>query len=143
MFCTKCGSAQAEGVSFCSNCGNAVGAPVQAFPTQPSVAAPVYETAPIAQQASNRGAGLALAIVGFAVTAFGFFAGLYDLGAIANGEYAYVTKEEVGGLALISLLGIILGSISMRLKHPAGRWALVFALVSLLVMFNCAGHMVP
>lgn len=125
MFCTKCGSKQAEGVSFCSNCGNPVGAQVQSATVQPVATAPVYVAPVVTQPATQGGAGLAWAIVSFVVTGYGFFSGLNDLGGVSNGTYGYIYPTEVGLLAAISVVGIILGSISMRLKHPAGRWAVI------------------
>jgi hypothetical protein len=144
MFCSKCGANQAEGVSFCSSCGSAVGAGAFQASAEPLVSAPVageYMTA--TKQSSNKGAGLALAIIGLVVSAFSLFGGLYDLGGIGNGQFAYIASSEIGLLATLSIVGIVLGSISMGLKHPAGRWALVVALASLIVMFNCAGHILP
>jgi hypothetical protein len=142
MFCTKCGSNQAEGIAFCSSCGNPVtpaAQPVASFSAEPQ---PAFQASPTAAASSN-GGGLALAILSFVVSAFAFFSGLYDLGGIANGQFSYIAQGEVGLLAILSVLAIVMGSISMRLKHPAGRWALVFALATLFVMFNAAGHIVP
>src|ERR1019366_7339451 len=55
MFCRSCGSAVAQGVHFCSNCGKPTdpAAPVQATPVQ---SATPFQAPPVQQATSGQGA---------------------------------------------------------------------------------------
>jgi len=121
-FCTKCGAQNAEGVGFCTTCGNALGAappaPTGAPPVAPQYAPPaappqyappgapvMYQTAPVAPAQPNMmmlmwkslDLGAKIAGVGALVAAIAFFLPLYGSSDIAYNGVRMASGEAGAG----------------------------------------------
>lgn len=116
-FCTKCGAQNADGVGFCTTCGNPLAAaPAAPVATPPAAsqyappAAPVmYQAVPMAPAQPNLlvvmwnslDLGAKIAGVGALVAAIGFFLPLVSYGDTSyNGfKYATMSANEGGDMA--------------------------------------------
>jgi uncharacterized membrane protein len=137
LFCPKCGKSATTDAQFCAACGAQL--PVNQQVQTPRVATP--ETAmpsqtftPMPPPASNAGLGLGIAGLVFAVLTLAF--GFYDFASWSSGLYDYIAVEEIGLLAIMSLLGIIFGAVSAAKKSAVGSCALSLSIFGfLLTMF--------
>ena len=111
MFCAKCGTNNADGVRYCRNCGNDLGAPAAA-PTQ-QYYNPYGNTAPAGNPgaAVDPGKGFAVAALVCGIISFFLFAFICGpLGIIFGG----VAKSK-GSTSPMATAGIVCGAIGFGL----------------------------
>jgi hypothetical protein len=92
-FCTKCGSALADGQGFCTKCGLAAGVTAPAAP-RPVGLSPVSASPNAAQRQSNRTLIKVLLICGGVVVLFGI------IGVAGIGYFFYRHKDEIHQMGL-------------------------------------------
>lgn len=136
MFCSKCGKSAATDAQFCASCGAKLvsSQQVQSQPfTQSEPAAAAFNMPPMQIQKSKSGLGFGIAglVLGILALAYGFS----DYAAVTDGSYSYILYEEIGILAILSILGIVFGGVSTSRKSPIGMWGLVLSTLALLFTF--------
>jgi hypothetical protein len=134
MFCSKCGAAATAEAQFCASCGAKLlgrqAQPAQEMPlSDPVRPSYVPSETPNSSGSNGLGSGIAGLILAVLTIAFGF----YDYGAVMDGEYSYIALEEIGFLGIMSVLGIIFGSVSAAKKSTVGYWALSLSIFGFLL----------
>lgn len=81
---------------------------------------------------SSGSKGLGWGIAGLILAVLTIAFGLYDYSAIMDGSFAYIALEEIGFLGIMSVLGIIFGSVSAAKKSTVGYWALSLSIFGVL-----------
>lgn len=132
MFCTECGKGlPAESARFCPSCGAKLTAPTSSR----DQAAPAYEYIPTQARVTKSGQGLGVA--GLVTGVVGLFFGLYDYNLV-QGTYDYFAPEEIGGLFILSALGIVFSAVGVSRKSIIATWGLVISVLSLFMTFYLA-----
>jgi hypothetical protein len=78
---------------------------------------------------------LGLGIAGLILGILSLGYGLSDFAAISDGTYSYILLEEIGILAIMSILGIAFGAVATGRKSILGLWGLVLSVLALLLTF--------
>jgi hypothetical protein len=68
---------------------------------------------------------------------------LVDLGGISDGTYIYLSSEEIGLLAIISLTSLGLGIAASVKKNRFWIASLAVSIISVILMFSVATHIAP
>lgn len=123
MVCNKCGANNADGVKFCSSCGNelAGGAPVNSYGTP---ANPYSAPAETPAKTAQPGKGLAVASMVCGIVSFFIFGLVLGVLAIIFGGVA----KSKGNTSPMATAGIVCGAIGLGLY--------------LLVLIICGGSMI-
>ena len=141
-FCTKCGAQNADGVGFCTTCGNplavAPAAPAAVPPAAPQYAPPVappqyappgapvmYQAAPMAPVQpnffvvmwKNLDLGAKIAGVGALVAAVGFFLPLVGYGDTTYNGFKYATSSAAEGGNMAYWFRILLPLVALGLLY--------------------------
>lgn len=108
MFCPNCGANNADGATFCVNCG----APVNAAPAQPVG----YQNAPVQpaygyQNAPVKDAGKGFAIASLVLGIISLFVFAYICGTLAI-VFAVVAKKK-GSTNKMATAGLVLGIVGV------------------------------
>jgi uncharacterized RDD family membrane protein YckC len=122
MFCTRCGTAIAEGNQFCSQCG----APAPAAGTAPTYApwSPATATGPVARHAGfwRRFAAIMLDGLVLGVPSYALFAVVLGASALTDPE---AMTANMGKLGLVYLVSIVGGMLYPALMHSSSLQATV------------------
>lgn len=103
MFCSNCGTNNADGATFCSNCGSSLGA-------QP---APSYNAAPANAEQPAKGLSIASLVLGIiSLIVFAYIAGTLAI------VFSCVAKKK-GNTSKMTTAGLILGIVGI------GSWLLM------------------
>ena len=146
MFCPNCGKPVPLESRFCASCGtqlpNNEPENLHKFVTSPANPTETYlpyepnsmDNKQDKQDKQGLGFGVAGLIVGILALVIGFF----DYSLLGNGTYGYILESEIGILTIISIIGIVFGSISTSKKSSIGTWGLVVSILALLFTFFLA-----
>lgn len=103
--------------------------------------APTYsggsQTAPV--QNPSMGLSLPSLILGIIAS----LVGLYDLGSVADGTYAYIEESEIGLLAILSFTSLGLGIAAQVKQQRIAIAALIVSIIAVVVFFACTTYSVP
>ena len=136
MFCSKCGRPASTEAQFCASCGAKLSSNQQVHTqqfAQPEVVTPAYQVPTVPAPKGKSGLGLGIAGLILGILSLGY--GLSDFAAISDGTYSYILLEEIGILAIMSILGIAFGAVATGRKSILGLWGLVLSVLALLLTF--------
>ena len=116
--------------------------PASYQPAQPQYQAPPVQyyqqpmLPPYQKKAPNSGVGFGVTslIIGILTLSYAFI----DFQSINSGEYGYIYFSEIGLLFILSVVGIIFGSISARAENSIGKGGLAVSIFALLFTFYLA-----
>ena len=130
-FCAE--DIKAEAIA-CKHCGRDI---VQKLP--PPV--PTYSAGSQSTPVQNASMGLSLAALILGVIAS--LIGLFDLGSVADGTYAYIDESEIGILGILSLTSLGLGVAAKVKQQRVSVGALIVSIVAVVIFIACTSYSVP
>ena len=69
--------------------------------------------------------------------------GLFDLGSVADGTYAYIDESEIGILGILSLTSLGLGVAAKVKQQRVSVGALIVSIVAVVIFIACTSYSVP
>lgn len=130
--CPYCAEDIKAGAILCKHCGSSITSPG----VQPQ-ATPISHVPNASVQSEDRQkSGLSISSLILGVIAL--VIALVDIGLVTSGDYAYISDEEVGLIAILALTSLGLGIGASRKSQRYGKAALVVAIASLVLMFAAA-----
>ena len=130
-FCAE--DIKAEAIA-CKHCGRDI---VKKLP--PPNYPPVSQSAPVSVQNASMGLSLAALILGVIASLIG----LFDLGSVADGTYAYIDESEIGILGILSLTSLGLGVAAKVKQQRVSVGALIVSIVAVVIFIACTSYSVP
>ena len=132
--CPYCAEEIKADAILCKHCGSTIAATRPDQYSAPSRLQPP----PYLGEEVRQGVGLS---IGSLITgAIAIVIALIDIGLVTSGDYAYIADEEVGFIAVLSLVSLGLGIAAVRKSQRYNKGALSVALAAIVMMFATAAY---
>lgn len=130
--CPYCAEDIKSGAILCKHCGSSITSPG----VQPQAASTSYVASANVPAEEREKSGLAISSLILGVIAL--VIALVDIGFVTSGDYAYITDEEVGFIAILALTSLGLGIGALRKSQRYGKAALSVSIAAIVMMFAAA-----